>query len=169
MSKGWIKIHRKIQYSSIWDSKEPFDQRSAWIDLILMANHEDREIVINGWPLMVHRGQRFTSIRKLSERWHWSKDKTIRYLKMLERCGNIQKAATHNGTLLTIENYSLYQDVADIKTDASKYTGETKAGRGRDAVEPQTRMIKNDNNVNNEKNEERGASLAPDPNWEAWE
>lgn len=169
MSKGWIKIHRKIQYSSIWDSKEPFDQRSAWIDLILMANHEDREIVINGWPLVVHRGQRFTSIRKLSERWHWSKDKTIRYLKMLERCGNIQKAATHNGTLLTIENYGLYQDVADIKQDAGKDTGETKTGRGQDAGKPQTRMIKNDNNENNEKNEKRGASLAPDPNWEAWE
>lgn len=169
MSKGWITIYRKIRDNPIWESKEPFDQRSAWIDLILMANHEDREIVINGWPLMVHRGQRFTSIRKLSEQWHWSKDKTIRYLKMLERCGNIKRTATHNGTLITIENYGLYQDMPYTKRDAGKYTGETKSGRKRDAVEPQTTMINNDNNVNNDNNEKKGASLAPDPNWEAWE
>lgn len=36
--KGWVKIHRAIEDSGIWQHKEPFDKRSAWIDLIMMAN-----------------------------------------------------------------------------------------------------------------------------------
>ena len=45
---GWVKIHRQIQDNAIWMSDEPFDSRSAWIDLILMANHEDKEVYQGG-------------------------------------------------------------------------------------------------------------------------
>ena len=38
---GWFKVERAIQDHSIWKSREPFDRRSAWIDLILLANYKD--------------------------------------------------------------------------------------------------------------------------------
>lgn len=110
MSDGWIKIYRKIQECWLWIDKEPFDKRSAWVDLLLSANHADKKIFFNGRLITVGRGQILTSIRKLSEKWKWSYDKTLRYLKLLERDGMLQKESDKNRTLVTIVNYEVYQD-----------------------------------------------------------
>ena len=83
-AKGWICLHRKIQECSIWDNDEKFDCRSAWIDLLLLANHEDKKTLFDGKPVVVKRGQRITSVRQLAERWHWGNDRTLRYLRLLE-------------------------------------------------------------------------------------
>ena len=100
---GWIKLHRKITECSIWDSDEPFDRRSAWMDLVMMVNHEDKKVLFNGKTVTVKAGQKITSVRKLSERWHWSKDRTQRFLTLLERAAMIIKESDHNKTLLTID------------------------------------------------------------------
>jgi hypothetical protein len=40
--EGWIKLYRKLWDDEIWDDElEPHNKRSAWIDLLMMANHED--------------------------------------------------------------------------------------------------------------------------------
>ena len=73
MSNGWIKIYRKIQDCLIWSDKEPFDKRSAWIDLLLSANHSDQKSLFNGELIAIKRGQILTSIRMLSDKWRWSR------------------------------------------------------------------------------------------------
>ena len=108
---GWIKLHRKLQDCWIWLEKEPFDKRSAWVDLLLTANHSDKKILFNGELITVKRGQILTSIRKLAERWKWSYDKTSRFLKLIESDGMLRKESDNCRTLLTIENYEVYQDV----------------------------------------------------------
>lgn len=111
VSNGWIKLHRKLQDCWIWLEKEPFDKRSAWVDLLLTANHSDKKILFNGELITVKRGQILTSIRKLAERWKWSYDKTSRFLKLIESDGMLRKESDNCRTLLTIENYEVYQDV----------------------------------------------------------
>ena len=111
MSNGWIKLHRKLQDCWIWLDKEPFDKRSAWVDLLLTANHSDKKILFGGEIITVKRGQILTSIRKLSERWKWSYDKTSRFLKLLESDRMLRKESDNFRTLLTLENYEVYQDV----------------------------------------------------------
>lgn len=111
MSNGWIKLHRKLQECWIWLEKDPFDKRSAWVDLLLTANHSDKKILFNGELITVKRGQILTSIRKLAERWKWSYDKTSRFLKLIESGGMLRKESDNCRTLLTIENYEVYQDV----------------------------------------------------------
>ena len=76
---GWVMLHRKIRECSIWDSDEPFDMRSAWIDLVMMVNFEDKRTVFNGKAITVKAGQRITSIRKLADRWHWGVNRTKRF------------------------------------------------------------------------------------------
>jgi len=122
-SKGWICVHRCIQDCSIWESNEPYDRRSAWIDLLLSANHDDKLITFNGGPMTIKRGQYLTSVRKLAERWNWSNDRTLRYLRLLESLGMIHKDSDRCRTLLTIENYSVYQDVSNTDKDTNKNTG----------------------------------------------
>ena len=110
--KGWIKTYRKIQDCWIWLEKEPFDKRSAWIDLLLTANHADKKILFNGDLITVNRGQILTSIRKLADKWKWSYDKVLRFLKLIESDGMIKKESDNFRTLLTIENYEVYQDLS---------------------------------------------------------
>lgn len=117
----WIKVYRKIRDTAIWNNDEPFDYRSAWIDLIMEANVKPNTFIYKGQSITVKRGEYYTSIRKLSLRWHWSKDKVNRFLKMLIKLDMIRKHKNIRcATLLTIVNYSNYQNVTDSNKDRRK-------------------------------------------------
>ena len=139
---GWIRLYRKILASAIWEHDEPYDKRSAWVDLLLMANHKDKEIIFNGRAIVVKQGQRITSIRMLADRWHWSRDKVKRYLDALEKLEMITTERDNHRTLLTIVNYSVYQGESD--TDKS-----TDKSADKSADKSQTRMNKNDKEKKN--------------------
>jgi hypothetical protein len=124
---GWIKLHRKITDCELWIDEEPFDRRSAWIDLLILANHEDKKVVFNGNAVVVKAGQRITSIRKLAERWRWGREKTTKFLNLLEALGMLTKESDNHRTLLTIVNYGVYQD-----------TPTTDRATNRPQTEPQT-------------------------------
>ena len=86
--RGWIKLYRQITDSYIWSSSDPFDRRSAWIDLLLMANHETRSFMLkNGREQVIESGQLFTSLDHLAIRWHWSRNKVRRYLALISAQG----------------------------------------------------------------------------------
>lgn len=143
--EGWIKVHRKLQSCDIWLVDTPFDERSAWIDLIIDASHRDTEIYFDGKPMKVLRGQIVTSVRKLAHEWHWGKDKTLDYLKYLEMVGMIEKTSDSRKTVITIRNYSVYQGGDSDDTRQSADTEQTPS-RHRPAT------YKNIKNEKNEKN-----------------
>lgn len=124
MAEGWIKLHRKLLDCILWIDEEPFDRRSAWIDLLLLANHSDKEILFNGSPITIKRGQYLTSVRKLAEHWHWSANRTLRFLRLLESLKMITKESDNYRTLLTIENYGVYQDMWDTNGYTDGYADE---------------------------------------------
>ncbi len=142
--EGWVKLHRQIQDCWIWSIDKPFDERSAWIDLILSANHKDVKIQFNGELIIIKRGQFLTSIRKLSDKWKWNKDKTLKFLKLLESDNMIVRESDRFRTLITIENYGLYQHSTDtFQTQVGTLSGT------RNGHEPATN--KNDKNEKNVK------------------
>ena len=117
----WIRIYRKIRESAIWNNNEPFDYRSAWIDLIMEANVKPNTFIYKGQTITVKRGEYYTSIRKLSNRWHWSKDKVNRFLKVLIKLDMVRKhKEVRCATLLTIVNYNDYQYKTDSNKDSNK-------------------------------------------------
>ena len=144
MNVGWISLHRKLQECDIWLDDEPFDRRSAWIDLLLSANHEDKGMIFDGRRIVVNRGQLITSVRKLSAKWHWGKDKTLAYLRLLEELQMIERSADSRKTLLTIVNYDIYQN-EDVSSRQSTDSQQT-VSRHRPAT---------NNNVNNENNDNK--------------
>lgn len=133
MGKGWIKLHRRIQDCEfLWDSRnEPFDRRSAWIDILMLANREDRQTVVGGNTVTIKAGQRITSVRRLAERWNWSVNKVRRYLATLEREGMIHKESDNHSTLLTVVNYEVYQGQCntDEYTDGTQVNTQTEHER----------------------------------------
>jgi DNA-binding transcriptional regulator YhcF (GntR family) len=111
--KGYIKLHRKIWDNPIFCSGERFDRRSAWIYLLTRANYEKGSFVANGRIRHLQRGQMFTSIRHLSQIWRWDKTTVSRFLSDMETEKMITLNRTQSGTLITIINYSKYQDSGD--------------------------------------------------------
>jgi len=122
MRTGYVKLHRKIQDSSVWNDR-PFAAGQALIDLVLCAAWKDT--VISGRP--VRRGQFLTTVRKLGDRWGWSNGRVLRFLEELEREGAIKtdRNATRNtgGTLVTFVNYERYQMLQDEDNGAHNVDG----------------------------------------------
>ena len=143
MDKGWIKLHRNIQDHWLWQEK-PFDKRSAWIDLLLMANHKDNKFLLGSELIEVKRGSFITSEYKLMDKWGWSKTKVRNFLKLLEDDKMITKVSDRKKTTLTIVNYNDYQ-ISETTKELPKYYEETTE-----------RLYKNPNknekNVKNDKN-----------------
>ena len=145
---GWIKIHRQIQNCLIWDDK-PFNMASAWIDLLLLANHEDKETIFDKKPILVKRGQRITSVRELSARWGWGKDKTLRFLRLLESEKMIVKDSDSRRTLLTIVNYGIYQDCeSENETVIRTLTGQSQATNKNDKNDKNNNICSNSDDLN---------------------
>lgn len=106
---GWISLHRQIQEHWIWKTKEPFDKRSAWIDLLLLVNHQSAKIEFGNKFIEVERGQKITSLEKLASRWKWSRHKVSNFLNNLEQDGMLVQVRDKKKTLISIENYNKYQ------------------------------------------------------------
>lgn len=106
---GYVLLHRTLQGNEIWMSSEPFCRRAAWVDLIMLANHDDGEVKTKEGTLTVRRGQHLTSITKLANRWHWSESKVRRFLAKLATGYMIGVNGTQSGTLITLINYGVYQ------------------------------------------------------------
>lgn len=129
--EGWISIHRQIIEHWIWKSKEPFDKRSAWIDLLLMVNHQKEKIEFDNTIIEVERGQRITSLEKLASRWNWSRHKVSDFLNRLEQDKMLVQVRDNKKTLISIENYDKYQvqkNTSDMSEDTKKVRSRTGHG-----------------------------------------
>lgn len=138
--EGWIKLHRQLTDHWVWDDK-PYSKGQAWVDMLLMANHADKKIMIGGKPFQIEQGAFVTSENKLMERWGWSKSKVRSFLSSLQNDSMIVKKTDKKKTTINIVNYSVFQFL------------ETKKEPQKDQKKTTERPLKDRNkNVKNEKN-----------------
>lgn len=109
MRAGWIKLNRQLLDNPLW-SAEPFSKGQAWVDLLMLANHKPGKFMKKGQVVEVGRGQLALSVTSLVERWGWSKNKVLRFLNVLESESMVKRHANHLTTIITICNYSSFQD-----------------------------------------------------------
>lgn len=163
---GWIKLYRSINENWVTEYKEPKCHAWAWVDLLLMANHESQDVIINGSIVEIKRGQKLTSILRLSERWGWSRGKTQRFLEMLKSASMIYyDSDTTNGTLITIVNYDNFQGLgtADSTTDGQRTDSGRTAGGQRTGHKQEYKNNKNDKEgKNNKERRPWGGRLEPE-------
>lgn len=143
-NQGWISVHRQIRDCELLWGDKPFSRGQAWIDLLLLANHEDKRMIFDGSVIEVKRGQRVTSYRTLCEAWGWSNTKVANFLDMLETEQMIEKQSDTKKTLITIVNYDKFQDLMKEKRQQS------------DTETTPKRRNNNDNNENNINKKEGG-------------
>lgn len=157
---GWVKTHRDIQQNWIWEDK-PFARGQAFIDLTLMVNHENKKIMFNGSLIEVKRGSGITSLKKLGERWGWSKNKVKHFLEQLQNDKMLTFKSDTKKTIVTIENYSVYQD-KNLEKGHQKDSERTLKDIKRETEGKQKDTNKNVKEyINNDKEREEGKEEAP--------
>jgi hypothetical protein len=142
--QGWISLHREIQDNFLWEDK-PFDKARAWIDILLMVNHENKKIIFGSQVIDVQRGEKITSIRKLSDRWGWSTTKTDTFLLLLQKEKMIELKKDTKKTVVKVLNYANYQDRNKVEKD----TEMTPERQQSDTEVTPKNTNNNDNNANN--------------------
>lgn len=162
MHIGWVKIHRSITEHWLYKEK-PFCMFGAWIDLLLMANHEDRKFPLGDKIITIKRGQMVTSFRSLSERWGWGMGRVKRFLNLICVDNMISINSTTNGTLLTIVNYDVYQ-ISDTQTERERNANGTLVEHLRNdsgTIAERNKNIKNEKNDKNDKNARSNKASSP--------
>jgi len=140
LGKGWIKLFRQITDSWLWNSDEPFDRRSAWIDLLLLANHEEHKAVYKGEVITLKKGDVNRSLKWLGRRWHRSRWWVSSTLKLFQSDGMITINSTTHQTTVTIVKYGLFQDSPTTNQTANRTTDQT---TNQTTSRQHTRMLKN--------------------------
>lgn len=152
-SSGWIKLHRQIRENWIWEDAEML---KAWLDLLLMVNHQDKKIKFNGEIITIKRGEKLTSIMKLSDRWGWSRKRVMRFLDLLESDEMVTTKRTTNGTTIKVHNYAEYQGFWSAYGTTNDTTNDTTSDTPYDTPSD-TQTIINKNVLNNSNNEGEGS------------
>lgn len=159
---GWQKIYRDIQYHWLWEDK-PFSRGQAWIDLILLMNHEDGKTLIDGVLKEVKRGSKVTSLRKLSEQWGWSTTKVKKFLEQLEKDEMITYKSDSKKTFVIVENYDVYQgnDLTEVTEKKHRNNTEVIQKKNRSKTEINKQEIKEYIKNDKEGKEEKKVQLQP--------
>lgn len=110
---GFIKMYRSIRKNWLF-GKKPYTQLHAFIDLLMEAQYENRDIEVGNTIITVGRGQIYRSIRDWSNRWGWHRSRVHRYLQKLEFDSVILRKNVKKQDMITIVNYDDYQDKRDV-------------------------------------------------------
>lgn len=127
---GFLPVSRKMFDGSdeLWSDDEPFDRRSAWIDLLQLAQVRGRTRMIGGETVSLGPGELVVSERFLAKRWGWTKARVRKFLldlgpDGLDRLNRIpNRLPDRRMVVIKITNYTTYNpgsivDTTDIQTD----------------------------------------------------
>lgn len=160
--KGYVLIHRKIWDNVLFCSGERFDRRSAWLYIVMHANHAEGSFMVKGRIFHVQRGQMFTSIRYLAQTWGWDKTTVSRFLSDIETEKMITVTRTQSGTLITVLNYNKYQASGGRSSANADTESPSESVADSDTPSPaESTLLKNvrKNVLRNQKKETRGGRV----------
>jgi hypothetical protein len=112
MSSGWIKLHRQLLE---WEWYNDINATRLFLHLMLKANHKDKKYR----GTVIKRGQLLTGRELLSAETGLSQQQIRTCLNKLKSTSDITIKSTNKGTLLTVENYGVYQDAESELTSKS--------------------------------------------------
>ena len=84
-NRGWFPVRRSMLKDPHW-LEGPFTKGKAKLDLAIMAEYEPTEITAKGGDkIRLRRGQLFTSIHWLADRWGWHRNTARKFLDLLTK------------------------------------------------------------------------------------
>jgi hypothetical protein len=126
MPTGWIKLHRSLVSSDLWES-EPFTRSQAWIDILIRASHRHTSVRIRGIRIDLAPGDLALAERDAAERWRWSRGKVRRFI--LEISSNpvplIKVKRTNVCTVVSISDWEEHQGSSTTNSTTNSTTDST--------------------------------------------
>ena len=117
--RGTLNIARSMLDHCVL-SGEPFDRRSAWLDLLSEAAWKDRVVSFNRRSIEIPRGSLVRSLRTLQKRWGWDNHvKVSRFLDRLTKEGMIEQQIDGDLRVIRIVNFERFQGQNDRNTSVT--------------------------------------------------
>lgn len=118
--KGWIKLHRSLLDNPIWE-KKPFTEGQAWIDILLLAETEEKDRRLKVSTIHQLPGNVYMSKKEMMDRWGWGRrtlDRvlaewekqdmiSVRQIPYVHQSGHQNVHRTY--TVITIEKWAFFQ------------------------------------------------------------
>lgn len=141
---GWIKLHRAIKDSSIFDNEKLL---KVFIWCLIKATHKPHEQLVGRQKVPLNPGQFVTGRNKAGVELGMAASTAWDYLKILESNKSINIKSNNKFSIISIENWGLYQ--SDDENHDSKL--DNKLDNKSTANQQQINTNKNDKNVKNDK------------------
>ena len=116
---GWIRLDRAIQDNFLWQEPEAL---KLWLYLLMAASLTDKATAFNGQMLNIKRGQLVFGLHAASARLNISIRRLRKYLNWFETDDMIDKQITNKFSIISITNYSQYQDTGKQPSSKSQAT-----------------------------------------------
>lgn len=104
--EGWIKLHRQICDSSIFDNANLL---KFWIWCLCKASHGQRATKVGLETIQLYSGQFVFGRNKASAETGFPPKTCYNYLKQLEQDGMVALYSRNKYTLVCIENWEKFQ------------------------------------------------------------
>lgn len=107
MNEGWVKLHRAVCESAVFDDAEIL---RLWIYILINAAHKDHDTIYQGKIVHIKKGEFVTGRKILAREFKLSESKIYRMLTTLAELGNIEIKSNNKFSLVTVVNWAKYQD-----------------------------------------------------------
>ncbi|MFJ7941557.1 hypothetical protein ACIQYG_24210 [Peribacillus sp. NPDC096622] len=157
---GWVKVHRKLLDKPIWINSTP-EQKTILITLLMMVNHQERDWEWQGKPYRVAPGQVITSLESIANKCGKgiSLQNVRTAVKRFEKFEFLTNKSTNRNRLITIVNWSLYQNNENELT--SSLTRSQQAPNKQVTPNKNDKKIKNENEIKKFKSESYDEESVP--------
>ena len=143
MSSGWIKLHRKILDSSVFQNAKYF---KVWVWCLMKATHKEVDFPFNGKDIKLQPGEFLTGRKVAAEELDISEQNFRSAMKYLISTNRLTSRSTNRFTVYSIVNWEEYQ--IDDEKVTSKVTKKVT-----NKQPPTNQPVTTNNNVKNVKND----------------
>lgn len=106
---SWYKVERGWLDNPFFQDS-PYSERDAWQWMIGEAAFDECRISVGGKPFKLGKGQLYSSVRFMAQKFQWSTGRVARFLERLKEWGMVDTSVDTGQNLITICNYAKYQD-----------------------------------------------------------
>jgi len=150
-NNGWVKLHRKLLDNCIYKDANLLQ---LFIYCLLKANHKPNTILFNYQEITIQRGQFITGRLQLAKELNQKPSSLRNRLQLLEKLGILDIKSNNKFSMVTVLNYSTYQDEVTLK-------GQQKGQPLDNHLTTKGQPLDTNNNDNKEKKEKKFQNIPP--------
>ena len=106
MQKGWIKVHRSLLLSDIFQNEKLL---KVFMYCLLKASHQEHEVLVGLRQVKLQPGQFVFGRKKAAHELDMKESTVWKYMKVLEGIRSITLNSNNKFTLVTVDNWGFYQ------------------------------------------------------------